>query len=407
MRLLMGLCSLLLLAACGGEELAKGGAGGEHKKSTSSGTAPTGAGYQNKKSTSGGTVATDGLIVFVRYLDQDPTKGAIFTMYPTGTHIRQITHPPEGFSDDSPAWSPDGVRVAFNRQAIDENTNRIMVLNTKTGDERQVGGVEGSDPAFSPDGEMLAFKRIEGIFIVGLDGSGLHQETNIQKRGALEFEDFTPAFSPEGKRLVFERSRLADDHTAVFVQPIDPSITGSPEDARQITPWKMNCGYGPEFSPNGNQVLFSCEPKGEGGPSNLYSTRPDNPYVEVPEAADIDPYNDTGLSDDRVNGTGLYKLSHAPDNWHYVASSFSPRAHTGWGDIVVARQPGYGDEGNSDVFRMHNDVGVSGAPAVNLTKSETLDGAPDWGTHPPSLQTLYMRGCPGSPRTWRDESSKC
>ena len=32
---LIGLCSLLLLAACGGEESAKGGAGQEHKKSTS------------------------------------------------------------------------------------------------------------------------------------------------------------------------------------------------------------------------------------------------------------------------------------------------------------------------------------------------------------------------------------
>src|SRR5215207_8883853 len=35
MGLLMGLCSLLLLAACGGEESAKGGAGQEHNKSTS------------------------------------------------------------------------------------------------------------------------------------------------------------------------------------------------------------------------------------------------------------------------------------------------------------------------------------------------------------------------------------
>ena len=151
-------------------------------------------------------------------------------------------------------------------------------------------------------------------------------------------------------------------------------------------------------------MLFSCEPEGEGGPSNLYWTHPDNPYVEAPEAGDSGLFSDTGLK-----GTGLYKLSHAPDDWHYVGSSFSPCCGGVGTNIVAARQPGYGDEGNSDVFRMHIEVGVDPPSTVNLTKSETLDDAPDWGTHPPSLGTLYKRGCdPLSPPKWApDESSKC
>ena len=91
--LMLGL-SLLLFVACDDQDSAKGGAGGEHKKGTS-----------------GGTASTDGLIVFRRYLDLELTKSAIFTMYPNGTHIRQITHPPEGWGDDFPAWSPDGTKV--------------------------------------------------------------------------------------------------------------------------------------------------------------------------------------------------------------------------------------------------------------------------------------------------------
>jgi Tol biopolymer transport system component len=273
--------------------------------------------------------------------------------------------------------------------------------------------VGDSQPAFSADGKSIAFRRIigpeeastkvEGIFIVGLDGSGPHQVTNVQKRGALEFEDFTPAFSPDGKMLVFERSRLEDDHTAVFVQSLESS--GSPEDARQITPWKMNCGDGPEFSPNGNWVLFSCEP--EVGPSNLYWTHPDNPYVEAPEAGDSGQFSDTGWK-----GTGLERLTNSqqltnsPDDVDYVGSSFSPAFKEGWGDIVAARYPAYGYEGNSDVFRMH--IEGDACCTVNLTKSETLDDDPSWGTHPPSLGTLYRRGCdPLSPRQWRDEASKC
>jgi len=82
----------------------------------------------------------------------------------------------------------------------------------------------------------------------------------------------------------------------------------------------------------------------------------------------------------------------------YVGSSFSPEFKEGWADIVAARYPASGYEGNSDVFRMHIEVGVD-PPIVNLTKSETLDDNPSWGTHPPSLRTLYRRGCdPLSPR---------
>src|SRR5215204_3730599 len=65
----------------GGEESAKGGADQEHNKSTRS---------------FAGSASTDGLIVFRRYLDLALTKSAIFTMYPNGSHIRQITHPPKG-----------------------------------------------------------------------------------------------------------------------------------------------------------------------------------------------------------------------------------------------------------------------------------------------------------------------
>ena len=82
----------------GGEESAKGGAGQEH----------------NKKSTGGGTASTDGRIVFRRYLDLELTRSAIFTMYPNGSHIRQITNPPEGWGDDYPAWSPIGRRSPSN-----------------------------------------------------------------------------------------------------------------------------------------------------------------------------------------------------------------------------------------------------------------------------------------------------
>jgi Tol biopolymer transport system component len=212
--LLVMLC-VLALSACGGQEA-------------------------NNKSESGGSAATDGQIVFRRYLDPDQTKGAIFTMNPDGSHVSQITPRPNGWTDEAPVWSPDGTKVAFSRGCLPsqcEEGSRIMVVDANTGDTRKVthcmpdGGwtkehpkpssghycVGDSEAAFSPDGKSIAFRRIicpcdesyivEGIFIVGLDGSNPHQVTNVEKPGAFEFEDFGSAFSPDGKMLVFDRER--------------------------------------------------------------------------------------------------------------------------------------------------------------------------------------------------------
>ena len=354
--LLLGL-SLLLLSACG------------------SGS------QENNKSESGGTASTNGQIVFRRYLDPDQSKAAIFTMNPDGSHIRQITHPPKDWRDETPAWSPDGKRVAFYRQRIDESMSRIMVLNVDTGDVREVthcGPNKGQpnqapsgrcdsdfDPAFSPDGRSIAFQRVlvqnkpccwlQGIWIIGLDGSDPHQVTNVDPKLPAEFEDFGPAFSPNGKMLVFDRSRVADERHAVFVQPIGSS--GSPEDARQITPWKMNCQDHPEFSPDAKLVLFRCLPEGEDGPSNLYWVHPD--------------------------GTGLHQLTHSPnDEQYYLGSSFSPTFSEGEGWITAGRQPGYGEDDNADVFRLQIKDGEV-VRSVNLTKSGKWESAAHWGPHPP------------------------
>jgi Tol biopolymer transport system component len=259
-----------------------------------------------------------------------------------------------------------------------------MLIDLKTGHTREVthcGPNQGQpkqgppgrcesdfDPAFSPDGHSIAFQRIlvqdkeccwlQGIWIVGTDGSNPHQVTNVDETPSWSFTDWASEFSPDGKKLVFDRStnrkHEEDEHHAVFVQPIDSS--GAPEDARQLTPWKMNCQDAPEYSPDGKLILFRCLPKGEDGPSNLYWVHPD--------------------------GTGLHQLTHSPDDEpYYLSQSFSPSFSDGEGWITVGRTPGY-DEGNSDVFRLLIKDGEV-ARSVNLTKSAKWESSAHWGTHPP------------------------
>lgn len=328
-----------------------------------------GAGGQeaNKKSESGGSAATNGQIVFRRYFNADQTKGALFTMNPDGSHVRQITYPPTGWYDNVPAWSPDGERITFERWKSDQSTSRIKVVNPDTGDARTVVPCTGErcvsaiDPYFSPDSHSIAYSRsvngppYSAIFIVGIDGSDPHQATTTPERhkGQLSTETTDPVFSPNGKTLTFIRTNYQkeNDPNAVFVQPI-----GSPQDAHRITPWKLNSQDRPTFSPDGKLVLFRSEPKGEEGPSNLYWVHPD--------------------------GTGLHALTHAPADKRYLGSSFAPSFHKGEGWVTVGRTGGYGKEGNADVFRILIEDGKV-VREVNLTKSAIWDSAPVWGTHPP------------------------
>ena len=333
---------------------------------------------RHNRSASGRLTSGNGQIVFRRYFDADQTKGALFVMNPDGSEVRQVTNPPSGWRDNVPAWSPDGKRITFERFKADESTDQIMVVNPETGDTRTVVPCTGKrcvyaiDPYFSPDGHSIAYGRtvappnsdhppewklFSAIFIVRADGSNPRQVSSTPRRrkGLLAVETSDPTFSPDSKLLAFIRTRYSpEENSAVFIQPI-----GSPEDARRITPWKMNCQDRPTFSPDGKLVLFRCMPRGEEGPSNLYFVHPD--------------------------GTGLHQLTPASADKQYLGSSFSPSFHQGHGWITAGRTGGIGQEGNADVFRILIRNG-NVVRKVNLTKSEEWDSGPGWGTHQPGLE---------------------
>ena len=52
----------------------------------------------NDNESANGGATRNGQIVFRRYFDPEQTKAAIFKMNPDGSHVSQITHPPQGLA---------------------------------------------------------------------------------------------------------------------------------------------------------------------------------------------------------------------------------------------------------------------------------------------------------------------
>jgi hypothetical protein len=98
-------------------------------------------------------------------------------MYPNGSGQFPVgTDTAENFS---PAWSPDGGRLAFAR-AVPGNPSQLFVMSAGGGGARMVTPTAADNPSWSPDGAMIAFTALlragrREIRVINADGTGEHR----------------------------------------------------------------------------------------------------------------------------------------------------------------------------------------------------------------------------------------
>ncbi|HQR22154.1 MAG TPA: Tol-Pal system beta propeller repeat protein TolB [Burkholderiaceae bacterium] len=151
----------------------------------------------------------------------------------------------------SPAWAPDGVRLAY--VSFETGKPVVYVHTVTTGERKAVANFRGSNsaPAWSPDGRSLAVTLTrEGnsqIFLMNADGSNVRRLT--QSSGI----DTEPVFSPDGQWIYFTSDRGGGPQ--IYRMP----ATGGA--AQRIT-FSGDYNISPRLSPDGKLLAYVARRSG-------------------------------------------------------------------------------------------------------------------------------------------------
>ena len=171
----------------------------------------------------------------------------IFAVQPDGRRLSRLTANCAA-DDRSPAWSPNGREIAYERRAgVASQLYRMSADGSKKVNISRNRSFE-TEPSWSPDGATLAFvtgTRASGeIALMRRDGRGRKQLTSTV--GA----NVSPAWSPAGRRIAFVSTR--DGNREIYVMGADGSnqarLTENP-----------TADADPAWSPDGSQLVFVRE----------------------------------------------------------------------------------------------------------------------------------------------------
>jgi Tol biopolymer transport system component len=285
-----------------------------------------------------------------RILYDANSYGGLLMINPDGSGEVAVPHTGDA---NSPAWSPDGTRIAFQGQDNRGDSDIYVVRGDGSGrTELTFSTAFDGDPAWSPDGTQIAFESTRAgnsdVFAIAADGS---KETQLTTSPSF---DGDPAWSPDGSRIVFTSVR--DGNKEIYVMNADGSgqtrLTSNAGTVKNVDTDAVD--QDPAWAPDGRTIAFE-------------STRDGN--------FEIYSMNADGSGQTRL--TDHLGLDALPE--------WSPDGK------LIAFESNRAGKGHRDVWTMR----AGGSGLRRLTFGDTADSPPSWQPLGPRPAGCTIWGTPG------------
>jgi TolB protein len=181
------------------------------------------------------------------------TYNEVYLIDSDGENLHRVTDYQDMLT--SPAWSPDGSRLAYT--SWKSGLPRIYELDLATGRETMLPPVRGAGdyitPAYSPDGRTLAFSVLGSDARGGIFTYNVAEDCCLAYLSGGPFYDLSPTYSPDGRWMAFNTLRYGDGVPQVMIMPAQGGT------AETLSPYAYGSGgyfTSPDWSPHGDLVAF-------------------------------------------------------------------------------------------------------------------------------------------------------